>query len=211
MPADAFHAALADAAIDLTGANKSQVGRLTRVPGDKIPIWGIPEIRCQIMKSSGIQRTPDVRTLPCLRRWATQITVLFPSALIKQQSIGNLLGSAGMIIGVGDGRPQKGKKANGCWRVCNENDEQWHAIVKEGGRKAQDAALADPEYYDRETEKLLTWFAGEKRAAWRNQRKPRSLQPKRSRCGSGSRRELRHVLARAATAHGQRSESLDLT
>jgi hypothetical protein len=162
MPAGAFHAAIADVAIDMVGASKAQTARLTRVPGDKIPVWGVPQIYSTIVRSSNMQRTPDVRTLPILPRWACSITVMFPTALIKYQSIANLLGNAGLIIGVGDGRPQKGKKAFGCWRVCAEGDEEWNSIVKIGGTKAQDQALADPAYYDRETDQILTWFLNEK-------------------------------------------------
>jgi len=161
MPAGSFHAAIADVAIDIVGATKSQIGRLTRVPGLKIPVWGVPQIYSTIVRSSDMKRTPDVRTLPILPRWATRITVMFPTALIKSQSVGNLLGAAGIIIGVGDGRPQKGKMAFGCWRVCSEDDREWHEIVKLGATKAQDNALADPQFYDRETENLLTRFLAE--------------------------------------------------
>lgn len=162
MPAGAFHAALADVAIDLVGAKKSQVARLTSVPGQKIPVWGIPQIWTTIVRSSDMNRTPDVRTLPILPRWAAIVDIKFVGSLIKPESIGNLLANAGVIIGIGDGRPQKGKLSMGCWRLCNEDDVEFRAIVKSGGRVAQDKGLADPTFYDRETERLLTWFTAEK-------------------------------------------------
>jgi hypothetical protein len=108
---------------------------------------------------------------------------MFPTALIKAQSIGNLLGNAGLIIGVGDGRPQKGKKAFGCWRVCADDDEEWHSIVKIGGTKAQDQALADPAYYDRETDQILTWFLNEKTT--RGAQPAKSPRPRTPKSGSG--------------------------
>ena len=162
MPAGAFHAAIADAALDIIGATKTQIGRLTRIVGEKIPVWGIPQIASMIVVPSGMKRTPDVRTLPVLPAWCCKISVMFPSALIKPQSVGNLLGAAGIIIGVGDGRPQKGKKANGCWRVCSEDDEEWQNIARTGGIEAQDEALVEPAYFDRETETLLSWFTAER-------------------------------------------------
>jgi hypothetical protein len=72
------------------------------------------------------------------------------------------LGAAGVIIGVGDGRPEKGKLSFGKFRVVSADDRDLLAIMKSGGRKAQDAALADPEFYDLETRKLLTWFNEER-------------------------------------------------
>lgn len=162
MPAGAFHAAIADAAIDIIGASKAQIGRLTRVPGTKIPIWGVPQIYSTLVRSSDMRRTPDVRTLPALPLWACKITVMWPAALIKPKSIGNLLGTAGVIIGVGDGRPQKAKMAYGCWEVVSEDNEEWNQIVKNGGTNQQDAALAHPAFFDRDTERLLTWFVEER-------------------------------------------------
>lgn len=162
MPASSFHTAIADAALDITGASKAQIGRLTRVPGDKIPIYGVPQIFTMLVRSSDMRRTPDIRTLPALPRWACKLTVMFPAMLIKPQSIANLFGSAGIIVGVGDGRPQKAKKEFGCWRLCSENDPEWNAIVSESSIKAQDEALANPEYFDRESEQLLTWFIAER-------------------------------------------------
>ena len=95
MPAGAFHAAIADAALDIIGATKTQIGRLTRIVGEKIPIWGIPQIASMIVVPSGMKRTPDVRTLPVLPAWCCKISVMFPSALIKPQSVANLLGAPG--------------------------------------------------------------------------------------------------------------------
>lgn len=161
MPGGSFHGAMANAAIDMVGAKKAQIGRLTNIVGDKIPVWGVPQIYSTIVRSSDMARTPDVRTLPILPKWATMITVQFVGSLIKTASVGNLLGAAGSIIGIGDGRPEKGKLSFGKFRVCAEDDPEFKAIVKSGGRKPQDEALADPAFYDQETEELLSWFSAE--------------------------------------------------
>jgi hypothetical protein len=161
MPAGAFHGAMAQAAIDMVGAKKAQIGRLTTVIGGKIPIYGVPQLWQTIVRSSDMARTPDVRTLPILPEWAAMVTVKFVGSLIKPQSIGNLLGAAGVIVGVGDGRPEKGKLSMGQFRLCGEDDPEFINICQQG-RTAQDAGLANPAYYDLETEQLMTWFEQEK-------------------------------------------------
>jgi len=161
MPAGAFHGALANVAIDMVGAKKAQIGRLTTVPGGKIAIYGTPQIWCTIVRSSDMARTPDVRTLPILPEWCCQITVQFVGSLIKEQSIANLLAAAGVIVGIGDGRPEKGKLSMGQFRLCGENDADFLRIMKQS-TKAQDAALHEPKPYDLETEELLAWFDAER-------------------------------------------------
>jgi hypothetical protein len=163
MPAGAFHGAMASVAIDMVGARKSQIGRLTTVPGGKIPIYGSPKLWMTIVRSSDMARTPDVRTLPILPEWCCTIDVQFVGSLIKEQSIANLLGAAGVIIGIGDGRPERGKLSMGQFRLCSDDDKDFQRIVKQGGTKAQDAALKDPAFFDIETEKLMSWFVAERK------------------------------------------------
>ena len=59
MPAAAFKGALSSAALDMVGARKAQIGRLAKVLGEKIPVWGIPKIWCTVVRSSDPGRTPD--------------------------------------------------------------------------------------------------------------------------------------------------------
>lgn len=161
MPGSCFHSAMAAVAIDMAGAKKAQVGRLTNIEREKLPVWGVPQIWSTIVRSSDMARTPDVRVLPILPKWATRVTVEFVGSLIKTASVANLLGAAGTIIGIGDGRPQKGKLSFGKFRVCSEDDAEFRAILKAGTRAVQDKALADPVAYDMETEELLSWFTAE--------------------------------------------------
>lgn len=156
MPATAFHSAMAQAAIDMAGAKKAQIGRLTSVPGLKIPIWGVPKIWNTLVRSSDMARTPDRRTLPLLPHWCATINVSFVESLVTAQSISNLLSAAGVFVGIGDGRPEKGKLTMGQFRTANDDDPEFLNIKKVGGRKVQDAAMADPEFYDLETERLLS-------------------------------------------------------
>jgi len=163
MPAGSIHGAMANAAIDLVGARKAQIGRLTTVEGVKLAVYGIPQIWSTIVRSSDMARTPDVRTLPILPEWAIpNVDIAFVGSLIKQQSIANLLGAAGNIVGIGDGRPEKGKLTFGKFQIVGDDHPDLMRIVKTGGRAAQDAALQNPGYYDLETEALLEWFKAER-------------------------------------------------
>lgn len=163
LPASAIHAAMKSVAIDMIGAKKAQVGRLTSVPGVKLPLYGVPKINSMMVRSSDMARTPDIRTLPLLERWAIpKVTVKFVASLIKDRSIVNLLANAGIIIGLADGRPQHGFFDYGQFRLAQDDDPELLDIMKTGGIKAQDAALANPEYADLETEKMLVRFLHEK-------------------------------------------------
>lgn len=179
MPGAAFHSAMASAAIDMVGAKKAQIGRLTNVMEEMVCVWGVPKIICLTVRSADMKRTPDIHTLPILPNWCAKFTVEFVASLVKPASIGNLMGAAGKIIGVGDGRPEKGKLSFGKFRLVAENDPEFLSIQKFGGRKLQDAALANPAYYNLETERLLTWFkqSGRRVAKPATEHKPPRVHP----------------------------------
>lgn len=178
-PASGIKAAIRDVAIDMIGTKKSQIGRLTTVMGQKLRLYGVPSVNTMLVRSSDINRTPDIRTLPCLERWAIpNISIRFVNSLIKPESIVNLMANAGIIVGIGDGRPQNGYFDYGTWRLCQDDDKELREIMKMG-RAAQDKALDDPEYYDLESEQLLTWFLAEKkRRAALPPAQPKTTQPK---------------------------------
>ena len=161
MPGAAFHAAIAKVAIDMVGAHKAQIARLTNVPTEKCAIYGVPKLIMSIVRSSDMARTPDVRTLPILAEWCCEVPIEFVATLLKEQSIANLMAAAGVIVGIGDGRPEKGKLSRGKFRLCNDDDDDFKRI-KTMSKAAQDAALAEPEYYDLETQRLMEWFEAEK-------------------------------------------------
>jgi len=162
-PADAFSKALASAALDIPGASKSQMLRLTSVVSTQINIFGIPKMFMNMVRSSDMARTPDVRTRAVFPEWACTIDVEFVSSLIKEKQVINLLAAAGIIVGIGDWRPQKGG-AYGKFRVADDKDEDFARIVKTGGRFLQTQAIANPESLDAETEELLAWFQSEVKA-----------------------------------------------
>jgi hypothetical protein len=160
LPSNAFSKALANAALDIPGASKSQMLRLTSVVSTQINLFGIPKLHMGMVRSSDMARTPDVRTRAIFPEWACSIEIEFVSSLIKEKQVINLLAAAGIIVGIGDWRPQKGG-AFGKFRVADDRDAEFLKIVKNGARPAQIKAIAEADPYDAEAEELLAWFKSE--------------------------------------------------
>lgn len=159
MPSTAFKGALRTAAIDVPGAAKSQIGRLTFIEGEYISIYGLPQVLMSPVRSADMNRTPDIRTRCIVPQWAATIHVHFASSIIKATSIVNLLTQAGLTIGVGDWRPEKGSGTFGQFEIgMSDADEAFAEIVRTGDRAAQIAAMDAPTAYDDQTEELLGWF-----------------------------------------------------
>jgi hypothetical protein len=157
----AFKKAIASTAIDLPGAKKAQLSRLMWVEGEKIPIFGIPQIHMSVTRNSDMSHTPDVRTRCCVPNWAAIITVSFVAPILKDTVIASLLSAAGMIQGVGDWRPEKGSGTYGQFSVVDHDDKRIKEIMKLGGRAAQVKAMENPTTYDDTTRELLDWFINE--------------------------------------------------
>lgn len=162
VPATAFKSGMRNAAIDIPGsAAKAQIGRLTYVEGDYINLYGVPKLHMAITRNSDMNRTPDVRTRVIVPQWACRISVKYVTPVLKESAVANLLAAAGMIQGVGDWRTEKGKGDYGQFELCNEDDPRFVEIMKDGGRKQQQAAFDSPQCYDAETAELLAWFSEE--------------------------------------------------
>jgi hypothetical protein len=155
-----FKQAMMSAALDLPGAKKAQIGRLLYVEGDRVDLYGIPQLMMSVTRSSDMNRTPDVRTRAILREWACKVTVSFIKPIINETSVANLFSAAGLVAGIGDWRTQKGSGSYGQFRLVGSDEPDFLRIMKYG-REAQDKALASPESYDDETESLLSWFQRE--------------------------------------------------
>jgi hypothetical protein len=155
----AFKGAMRNAALDIPGSSKSQIGRLTYVVGDYVPLFGVPQISMMTVRSSDMNRTPDIRTRAIFPRWATIIGIEYVTPLLRANAVVNLLAAAGITQGVGDGRPEKGKMSYGQFEIVAEDDSRFVEILRTGGRAAQLDALRNPICYDTETEKMLVWFS----------------------------------------------------
>jgi hypothetical protein len=162
--ATAFKAAMRGVTKDMEGAvAATEVGRWCHIMGDFVPMWGMPELRMDVVRMADINKTPDVRTRACVREWATTFTVRFTAPMMRETMVAQLLAGAGFTQGVGDGRPEKGKMSCGMFRLCEANDPDWLRIVTTAGRKEQLEAMRsdNPDFYDEEAEKLYRWFENE--------------------------------------------------
>jgi hypothetical protein len=158
LPAGMFKGALSSAAKDIPGATKAQIGRLCSVTSTQIDAYGVPMIKADVVRMADINRTPDVRFRCVLPEWACEVTIRHVRNLVSANAIANLLAAAGVIIGVGDYRSEKGKGDFGQFALVDADDADWHRIVEEQGRSAQIQAMDNPSYYDEETREICQWF-----------------------------------------------------
>ena len=159
----AVKASMCTAALETPGLTKTSTQRLLFMPGDFFPLYGTPQLRMDVTRSADINRTPDVRTRAFLPKWGAEVTVQFIVPQFSMNSVIALLCNAGVLIGVGDYRQEKGKGAFGSFRVIGEGqkDPEWDDLVKNHARAAQERALENPECADRDTEDLMDFYAGE--------------------------------------------------
>jgi hypothetical protein len=157
-PTPAFKNAIASAALDMPGAAKTEIGRLSWVTGYAVDIYGIPKLLMSVVKMNNAARTPDVRTRAILMEWACSFTIQFARPKLTAQAMTNLAVAAGMIRGVGDFRQEKGKGSFGRFQVVGPDNPDYKRIVATGGRAVQDAALEECEPADDESERLLSRY-----------------------------------------------------
>jgi hypothetical protein len=158
MPAGAFKRALASAAVDMPGAAKAQIGRLAHVAGAvSVPIYGVPQLRMAVVRSADQKRTPDVHTNAVLPEWACVVSFQYVMPILREQAIANLATAAGMYIGIGDGRSEKGILNFGQFELVSKDDADFKRIIKNGGRVAQEKAIESPGFFDDESADLFNW------------------------------------------------------
>lgn len=159
-----FKMAMASIPLDVgdTGTSKAQLERLLYAEGDRIPVYGIPQLMMSVVRNSDMNHTPDIRTRLVIPRWAARLTITYVAPVLRAPIVETLLATAGFMRGVGDWRPEKGSGTYGCFEVVTPDDPRFLAIIKNGGRAAQMAALETPDFYDDETTEMYQWFVGER-------------------------------------------------
>jgi len=162
-PCPAIKAAMATAALELPGIQKSSVKRLVWVEGTKFNVYGVPQLYMDVIRCADINRTPDVRTRAALTRWCADITVSFTKPQMTDKMVLGLISTSGVIVGIGDFRQEKGAGNNGQFYLPSsaEDTKVIAQIKKEGGTKQQDAALREPTFYDDQSEQLYHWMYAE--------------------------------------------------
>lgn len=161
-PAAAFKKAIATAALDMPGAAKAEIGRLTWAEGFYVPIYGVPKLWMAVVRMKDISRTPDIRSRAILPEWCSIVTFRFVRPNLNEQTMFSLGVGSGRTVGVGDGRQEKGTLSMGQYRPVSHTDLALMKFMKENGRVPQDKALANPEFFDAESEDLFHWFQEER-------------------------------------------------
>lgn len=161
LPSPAFKGAITTAALDLKGTRKTEIGRLTWCEGEYVPVYGVPKLRMDTVRSADMNHTPDIRTRACVREWCCEVAISFVKPKCTAKLLGALVGAAGLVSGVGDFRQEKGKGNFGQFEIVRPDDPRFVKIMQEGGRVQQDEALETPDFYDEDTEELYTWFEQE--------------------------------------------------
>ena len=159
----AVKAAMCTAALETAGITKTSSQRLLFMPGDLTPLYGIPQLRMDIVRSADINKTPDVRTRCFIPKWGAEIEIKYITPQLSIASVVALLCNAGVLVGVGDFRQEKGKGSFGSFRVLGEGqeDDEWDDLVTNHGRIAQLAALENPEFANSDTVELMEFYEGE--------------------------------------------------
>jgi len=160
-PSSGFKAAMSTAAIDLPGTKKSQIGRWCYVDGEYTRIWGVPYLYMTTVRMADMNRTPDIRTLCIVPKWAARVRVNYVQSFLSVNAVANLVAAGGIYVGIGDGRPEKGKLSFGRYRVVEEDDAEFNQIVKEGGREVQLKAMQDATPYDGQSAEMLDYHESE--------------------------------------------------
>lgn len=172
IPSSSPKRAMSSAALDIEGVKKTQIGRLAWITAsgsshpegmsELLGVYGMPQMVIKVVKSADMKKTPDIRTRCILPKWAVKMKVSYVAENIEKATVLRLLCAAGITVGVGDFRPEKGAGNYGQFTAMLIEDatEKVKALL-EPCREQQKAAMANPTYYDDETKGLYLWWCGE--------------------------------------------------
>ena len=164
-PAAGVKGAMATAALETPGVTKTSVQRLIFLPQERISIWGKPFLRMDVVRSADMNKTPDIRSRAFLPRWCAEIEIAFTMPTLNIGSIVSLLANAGIVVGIGDFRQEKGRGSFGTFHVAGddlgEHQALWDELMAEG-RDVQETALATPEMANDETAELYDMLVDER-------------------------------------------------
>lgn len=166
-PATAIKGAMSTAALETAGITKTSVQRRIFIPQQTVQIWGKPFLKMDIVRSADIAKTPDIRTRAFLPRWCAEVDIAFAIPTFSAQSIVSILANAGVVVGIGDFRQEKGRGGFGTFAVAGGEDmgewaQEWAEITKEG-RDVQAEAMENPECADADTEQLYEFLTEERK------------------------------------------------
>jgi len=185
-PAPGVKGAMATAALETPGVTKSSVNRLIFLPQEKINIWGRPFMKMDVVRSADVAKTPDIRTRAFLPRWCAEIEIAYVMPSLSVHSVISLLRNAGIVVGIGDFRQEKGRGSFGSFSVAGVDDmgdlqSDWDSITLEG-REVQVEAMKNPVPANNKTSSLL------QRVMEERERRTGAAEPDKAVKSGGSRR-----------------------
>ena len=168
-PAAGVKGAMATAALETAGVNKTNVNRLIFLPQTNINIWGKPYLKIDVVRSADMNRTPDMRTRAYLPNWCAEVEIRFATPNFSTHSISSLVQNAGRFIGLGDFRQEKGRGSFGTFTIIGDDfsfdgvsyKDMWDELMQEG-RAVQELARDNPECADQETAELMQFLQEER-------------------------------------------------
>lgn len=106
IPPTAFKKAMLTASTQVKSLKKTQLRTSIFIVGNSIPITFSRMVpRMDMVRTSGIGRTPDVRFRPAFEDWTARLTIEF-SDVLPPQTVVDLVNRAG-TVGVGEWRPER--------------------------------------------------------------------------------------------------------
>lgn len=123
-PAMAFKRSMRTVAADIAGVKGTEIDRLIFIAEEFVPIYGVPRLRMDVARSSDIGRTPDVRTRAYFAEWATELRIRYAKPKISRKTLFTLLNNAGLAVGVGDNRQERGHGNFGTFRTAELEEVQ---------------------------------------------------------------------------------------
>lgn len=162
-PTTAFKGAMLEAALRVGGSSKREIGQLVLVEGAEVHLYGVPKVHVGIVRNSDINKTPDVRTRAVLEQWGAEVRIRYIKPKLNEKAVLTLFAAAGLIMGVGDFRPEKGKGSFGQFRLAEPDDAEWAWLREHAGRKQQQDAYDDPQPFDEVAAEMLEWVDSELR------------------------------------------------
>ena len=165
-PAPGVKGAMATAALETDGITKSSVQRLIFLPQTHIQIWGIPQLKIDMVRSADMNKTPDMRTRAYLPYWCAEVEIAYVQPTLNAHSIVSLLTNAGAVVGIGDFRQEKGRGSFGTFSVHTEESmgsfqKQWDTLMGQG-REVQQHHMDNPLYADDQTAELMAFLEEER-------------------------------------------------
>ena len=145
-PSTGIKRGMATAALETEGVTKASINRGIYLPEEHVNIWGKPYMFMSVVRSSDMNRTPDIRTRGKLPRWCTEFTVRYIVPTFNQTEIASLVMNAGFLCGLGDWRIEKGGPMGGYKLVTTDEDVKiFNDIVKNEGKSVQEISFKDPQ------------------------------------------------------------------